>query len=208
MPRTRKYYVVFRGHRTGIYPTWELCKEQIAGFPRASYASFKTLEEAEHANACGDLGRWKKLSGERWRTAEPGKLPLCVAVDAACSGCPGPVEYRGVILPSLGNAFAAGPFAKGTNNVGEFLAIVAGLRWMENRSLSVPLYSDSRVAIGWVGDRECRTADPQGLDPLIKTELSAALRWLHGPTADKYIPLIRKWNTKEWGETPADYGRK
>lgn len=108
----------------------------------------------------------------------------------------------------MGKAFAQGPFAKGTNNVGEFLAIIEGLRWMERRSLMVPLYSDSRVAIGWVKDGECRTTHRDNLDPLLATELAAAERWLKSPASARYIPMIRKWITEEWGETPADYGRK
>ena len=42
-----KFYAVRKGKKTGIFSTWDECKEQVAGFKGAIYKSFKTLEEAE-----------------------------------------------------------------------------------------------------------------------------------------------------------------
>ena len=42
-----KFYAVRKGKKTGIFSTWDECKEQVTGFKGAVYKSFKTLEEAE-----------------------------------------------------------------------------------------------------------------------------------------------------------------
>ena len=44
------------------------------------------------------------------------------AVDAACSGNPGPMEYQCIDLQTGAQVFHYGPI-HGTNNIGEFLAI-------------------------------------------------------------------------------------
>jgi ribonuclease HI len=204
-------YVVFAGKVPGIYSTWKDCQVQIAGFRGASFASFKDPKVARRAFAIGNLARWKNVAStevkQRWRKDLAPHFP-CLAVDAACSGCPGPVEYRGVVLPEVDMAFSAGPYEDGTNNIGEFLAIVVGLRWLEARSLTWPIFSDSAVAIGWVQNGgECRTTI-QRMGPLLKSEVSSAEKWLRGPTAHRFVPLVRKWDTKTYGEIPADYDRK
>ena len=109
--------------------------------------------------------------------------------------------------------FRAGPFADGTNNVGEFLAIVDGLRWLRDHRYSWPIYSDSENAIGWVRLRKCRTKlVPTRSNRRLFEMIAQAERELRGMTADgrdltgEYT--ILKWDTREWGENPADFGRK
>ena len=69
-----------------------------------------------------------------------------LAVDAACSGNPGKMEYRGVDLATGAQVFHYGPVF-GTNNIGEFLAIVHALALMEQKGLRKTIYSDSFTAI-------------------------------------------------------------
>lgn len=42
-----KVYAVVRGRATGVFKTYEECKEQVAGYPNAVYKSFETIEEAK-----------------------------------------------------------------------------------------------------------------------------------------------------------------
>ena len=56
-----------------------------------------------------------------------------IAVDAACSGNPGNMEYRGVYTKTKEQIFHQGPFPQGTNNIGEFLALVHGLAFFKKR---------------------------------------------------------------------------
>ena len=84
------------------------------------------------------------------------RTETALAVDAACSGNPGPMEYRGVHLPTGKQVFHFGPM-HGTNNIGEFLAIVHALALMKQKGLKIPVYSDSYNAILWVNKRQCKT---------------------------------------------------
>ena len=128
-----------------------------------------------------------------------------IAVDAACSGNPGQMEYRGVHVASRQQVFHYGP-VYGTNNIGEFLAIVHGLALLKQKGLDMPLYSDSRNAILWVKQKRCKTKLPR--EP--RTEalfqlIERAEKWLRENT---YTTPILKWETEKWGEVPADFGRK
>ncbi len=78
-------------------------------------------------------------------------------MDAACSGSPGRLEYRGVDLQTGKEIFRKGPFENGTNNVGEFLAIVQALMLLKKQRSDYPVYSDSETAIGWVKKKHCNT---------------------------------------------------
>lgn len=128
------------------------------------------------------------------------------AVDAACSGNPGPMEYQCIDLATGEQVFHFGPM-QGTNNIGEFLAIVHALALMEQKGIKDKLiYSDSYNAILWVNKKKCKTklernAKTAGLYNII----ARAEHWLltHNITTP-----IMKWETKQWGEIPADFGRK
>ena len=96
-----------------------------------------------------------------WRSDTVLPLPAEVranawAVDAACSGNPGPMEYQAVDLATGVQVFHFGPM-QGTNNIGEFLAIVHALALMEQRHVTDKvIYSDSVNAIGWIRPRPSR----------------------------------------------------
>ena len=129
-----------------------------------------------------------------------------IAVDAACSGNPGAMEYRGVYLADGKEIFHYGP-VHGTNNIGEFLAIVHGLALLKQKGLdNMPIYSDSVNAQLWVRKHHCKTTlvrndQTQNLYQMIERAES----WLRNNT---YRNPIIKWQTDKWGEIPADFGRK
>lgn len=39
----RKYYVVWEGRATGVFDSWEECKEYVDGYQGARFKSFPTL---------------------------------------------------------------------------------------------------------------------------------------------------------------------
>ena len=132
--------------------------------------------------------------------------PNSLAVDAACSGNPGDMEYRGVYVATGQELFRVGPMKKGTNNIGEFLAIVHGLALLKNKGSDLPIYSDSRNAILWVRKKKCKTLlerVPEN-EPIFNL-IERAEKWLN---ENSYTTRIIKWETSEWGEIPADFGRK
>lgn len=133
------------------------------------------------------------------------QITEALCVDAACSGNPGPMEYRGVHLPSGKEVFRFGPI-QGTNNIGEFLAIVHALALMQQRQISLPIYSDSVSGLAWVRNRKAKTTlarTPQTAEAL--DLVARAERWLR--THEVHVPIM-KWDTEQWGEIPADFGRK
>ncbi|MCF0187894.1 MAG: ribonuclease H [Bacteroidaceae bacterium] len=136
----------------------------------------------------------------------PAEIKRAIAVDAACSGNPGPMEYRGVLLPEGREIFHFGPI-QGTNNIGEFLAIVHALALQWQHKTSLPIYTDSRTALAWLRKRKSGTklaATPQTARALELVE--RAEKWL--ATHDYSHISILKWETELWGEVPADFGRK
>ena len=204
----KKFYVVWNGLNPGIYPSWDECQAQIKGVKGAVYKSFDSKEEAERAYASPAYAYMKKKTDTPTYTLDT--LPSVVeryalAVDAACSGNPGPMEYRGVYLGDGKEIFHFGP-VHGTNNIGEFLAIVHALAMLDKQGLKMTIYSDSRTAISWVRKKCCktqleRTEETEQLFQLIER----AEAWLK--THRVTIPIV-KWETEQWGEVPADFGRK
>ncbi|MDA9875163.1 ribonuclease H family protein [Flavobacteriaceae bacterium] len=208
----KKYYTVWKGHRTGVFETWDDCKSQITNFEGAQYKSFPTFELAKTAlkgNYKDYIGKSKKFSSALSET----RLKLIgqpnynsIAVDAASSGNPGIMEYRGVDTQSKKELFRKGPYQHGTNNVGEFLALVHGLAFLKQNNSDRILYTDSRTAMSWVKKKQCNTKlQRTAANTPLFTLVDRAVLWL---TNNTYTTTIVKWETKAWGEIPADFGRK
>nr|WP_320036902.1 ribonuclease H family protein [uncultured Bacteroides sp.] len=202
----QKYYVVWEGVTPGIYTSWNECQLQIKGYEGAKYKSFESKEEAERAYASSPyayIGKQAKASAPKVLPANIIKQSL--AVDAACSGNPGAMEYRGVYIETGEEIFHFGPM-KGTNNIGEFLALAHGLALLKQKELKIPIYSDSVNAISWVKQKKCKTKLPRTpeTEELFQI-IERAENWLKN---NKFSNRIIKWETKEWGEIPADFGRK
>jgi ribonuclease HI len=207
MPK-EKYYVVWKGRKTGVFTSWAECEKQVKGFVAAEYKSFGTLKEAETAfrseyeaykGKPSSIGRWKEAS------IQPNLPSVCV--DAACSGSPGKLEYRGVDTKTGKEIFHVGPFPDGTNNVGEFLAIVHALTWMSKHEKQLPVYSDSENAIAWVGTGVCNTKlEHTRKNAPLFIMIHSAENWLAENQLEE--DAVLKWDTELWGENPADFGRK
>ena len=208
MSKAQKYYVVWQGHHPGIYDTWAKCQSQVKNFPNARYQAFTTRAEAESAFRTGPVHR-KTTSpqNKQARTSIGDYESESISVDAACSGNPGLMEYRGVWTRDKSEIFHMGPFREGTNNIGEFLAIVHALAWLKKRNDDkTPVYSDSATAISWVKKKKANTrlkADKSNIQ--LFDLIHRAESWLK--TNDWKNPLL-KWETSDWGEIAADFGRK
>lgn len=205
----KRFYVVWNGLEPGIYNTWDECQAQIKGVKQALYKAFDTLEEAERAYSSTPLqyiGNYAKEKSNRKPDGLPAEvIPNALAVDAACSGNPGKMEYRGVYVGTGEEIFHFGPMY-GTNNIGEFLAIVHGLALLKQKGIGIPIYSDSRNALLWVKQKQCKTKLPRNS----KSEelfgyIERAEKWLK---ENSYTTTLLKWETDKWGEIPADFGRK
>ena len=209
MAKKKKYYVVWIGHSPGIYQTWQECKNQVEGFPNAMYKSFANFEEAKDAYDHGP--EWKPMASKPPTSISHFENPAIeknsICVDAACSGNPGQLEYRAVWTKTGTEAFRQGPFEGGTNNVGEFLAIVHACALLSKTGDNkTTIYSDSKTAMKWVKDRKANTKlKKTGQNRMVFELIRRAEEWLiKNPIRNE----LRKWDTKNWGEIPADFGRK
>ncbi len=211
MAKKKKYYVVWEGKNKGIYTSWDACKKQITDFKGAKYKAFKTKELAEKAFKNGD---WENYIGKEVFETELSKEQLkligkpitnSIAVDGACDN-KGNSEYQGVFVETKTLLFHQGPFKGGSNNIMEFLALVHGLAYCKQHKLDLPIYSDSKIAINWIKKKYINTSIKPNKDNKYLFELiQRALKWLKTNT---YKNRILKWETKAWGEIPADFGRK
>lgn len=206
-----KFYVVWAGYEPGVYDNWADASAQVTGFPGAKFKSFSSEAEARAALA-GDYSEFQGRNTTTGRKsmaelADLGVILDSIAVDAACAGVPGPVEFRGIHVETGAEIFHMGPYAEATNNIGEFLAIVHALAFLHSREKhAIPVYSDSRTALAWVAARECRTTQRRtSRNAPVFALVARAEKWL---AENSYRNPVLKWRTDEWGEIPADYGRK
>ena len=209
-----KFYVVWSGRNPGIYSDWEVCKREIMGCKGAKYKGFPDRTSAEIAFREGPENYWGKDVAPVIDLAAAKEQPVspCIAVDAACSGNPGKMEYQGVFVDfatqpaTRRDLFKSPVFPNATNNIGEFLALVHALALQKKNGWKYPIYSDSVNAQIWVRQKKCKTK----LQPNAKNEqlfelVARAEKWLNENAIE--VPIF-KWKTEIWGEIPADYGRK
>ncbi len=206
-----KFYVVWSGFQPGIYTSWEACRQQVQGYAGAKHKGFPTLELARKAFAHGHEDGAQLASP----ALNPKKTTLqlatkpdgnAICVDAACSGNPGKMEYRGVYVETGTEIFRSPVWELGTNNIGEFLAIVHALAWQKKKRLNLSVYTDSELAIKWVrkGVAKSRLPRNEATEALF-TVIERAEKWLKENPIE--VALL-KWDTAQWGEIPADFGRK
>ena len=208
-----KYYVIWEGLSPGVYDSWEEYRLQVEGYKGAKYKAFDSKEaaiEAFRGNASEHIGILKQMSRHQ-KSGSPATPPASIihnslAVDAACSGNPGKMEYRGVYVATGLEVFRIGPMEQGTNNIGEFLALVHGLALLKKMGNNMPVYSDSRNAMLWVQQKKCKTKlERNAVNAPIFDLIARAEAWLQN---NSYSNPIIKWETEHWGEIPADFGRK
>lgn len=217
MAPNKKYYVVWEGREPGVYDDWDDAFEQIDGYPGARYKAFPSYDSAvaafrgpvsEQSAFLTRLASHVAAGGSvRDYTTIPGIRLDAIAVDGACSRNPGPMEYRCVRVVDGVEIFHKGPFAGGTNNIGEYLALIHAAAMLAQRGdTTTPIYTDSRTALAWVRNRRANTRVVATSEnaPLLQI-VARADAWIQ--SHDIPNPIL-KWDTDNWGEIPADFGRK
>lgn len=210
MAKSPKFYVVWKGKKPGVYDSWDDAKAQTDGFAGPLFKSFDS--KAQALKAFQD--KPNQHIGQTIRPAKQGKFSELVGkpiedslvVDAAWNTATGDMEYQGIYLATKQKLFLKGPYADGTNNIGEFLAIVHALALLDQKNSNIPVYSDSRTAISWVKKKKANTklAETPRNAELFEL-LDRAETWL---STHRFANPILKWETEYWGENPADFGRK
>jgi len=212
MAKKPKYYVVWKGRKTGVFTSWEDCKAQTNGYEGAVFKSFLSREAAEAAftSESSNYIRKKINNGSSLSKEELALIgePYedAIAVDGAWDNTTGLVEYKGVYLKTYEVLFHVGPLEDGTINMVEFLAIVHALALCKQWYWKIPIYSDSKVAMGWIREKKAKTNHPPSeKNKKLFIMLARAEKWLENNTFENEI---LKLETKAWGENPADFGRK
>ncbi len=209
----RRFYVVWTGRSTGIFDSWEECEDQVKNFPGARYKAFASQDEATAAfrgDSKEEMYALRAIASRMTPVVNYEAFPEierdAIAVDAACAGNPGRMEYRGVDVATGAELFHFGPVEHGTNNIGEFLALVHALALCSRQGWTMPVYSDSKTAQAWVRNRKAKTTlTPTPANARLLELVKRAETWLNTHT---YPNRILKWQTEKWGEIPADFGRK
>lgn len=211
MAKKPKYYVVWKGRETGVFTSWDDCKAQTNGFDGAVFKSFGTralAEEAFRNSSEQYVGKNKNINTlSKEKLAQIGEpIEDAIAVDGAWNTTTGMVEYQGVYIKTGEVLFHIGPLEDGTNNIVEFLAIVHALALCKQWHWNVPIYSDSKIALKWIKDKKASSNHPPSENnKKLFDMLARAKKWLHN---NDYENELLKWETKAWGENPADFGRK
>lgn len=131
-------------------------------------------------------------------TQENSKPTKGICVDGGTEGNPGPCFYRGVDLET-GKIIFEKHLGLGTNNIAEFLGICHAIHYCDKNNVEPNIWSDSVTAIAWVRDKKHKST----FDGEVTKRMNKACEFLKSKDIK-----INKWVTKEWGEIPADFGRK
>ena len=199
----KKYYTVWKGIVPGVYYNWEDCHKQIVNFKGALYKSFQTEKEAKNAlkYSYSDF-----LKSKTQYILPKEVISKSISVDAASSGNPGVMEYQGVDTISKKKLFKK----KGPLKEEQIISGVFGhSSWTcisQKNNSALPIYSDSLTAISWVKKKKCNTSlKKDNSTGELFMLIGRAETWLKN---NSYNNKIIKWDTKKWGEIPADFGRK
>ncbi len=218
----KNFYVVLKGHEIGIFKTWSECLTAVNGYSGALYKGFGTeediLNDIQFKEIYNLLGNKKTTSKSETiknndKSAVKEYIEDSIAVDGACSGNPGLGEYQCVSVETEEVIFHHSEFENTTNNIMEFLALVEVLKYtlkLQKKDRKI-IYTDSITAMAWVRNRKAKST----LEKLRGNEDSFLAiqrdeKWLKDNDDDLKLveSLITKWDTKKWGEIPADFGRK
>lgn len=228
MSKGKKYYVVFKGIKPGVYDDWDDARMQVENFEGALFKGYASSQEATEAfrkatekedrddlarlifGNAKDKSSGKKEGKKAMEHQDLSRFPeidlSAWAVDASCLGNPGVMEYQGVEVGTGKVIFRVGPFQDATNNIGEFLAIVHAMALMLRNGDIHNIYSDSVSGMAWIRTRKIKTTlKPTEKNKKVFELMGRAITWLNTHT---FSGKVMKWQTERWGEIPADFGRK
>jgi ribonuclease HI len=215
----KKHYVVWVGNNTGVFDNWAETQKATSGAKGAKFKSFPNITEANKAFTesyelhYGNSDGEKSTSGKiKVKITKKLDLKAYLTVDAAYNGKES--EWRGVMcgtdFPHEPEIFRSPVHSGGSNNIGEFLALIEGICYLlKSNQLHIPIYSDSKTALAWHRNKEHKSTviDNKINDPVMMNKFFKSFDFLNGK-AKELNYILEKWHTKEWGEIAADFGRK
>lgn len=203
----KNYYVVLEGKNPGVYETWDQCKEQVDGFSGAKFKKIKANTSQEAMSIM--LSEYQVSEKPNEIVKSNGKIqPGFLSVDGASDGSS--CEFQAVWVDTKKLAFASKKFVGGTNNIAEFLGLVLACKHLKDKNLPINIYTDSVTAMAWFRNKKANTtASANGkMTAELENLIQKSEKFLIENEELLKTAKILKWETKEWGEIPADYGRK
>jgi len=119
----------------------------------------------------------------------------------------GPSEYRCIDIKTKEIIFST-KIGFASNNMAEFLALMQALILSDSLKVSTTIFIDSWIAIAWFKNKRCYsriTLDDRTRD--VYELIAECIDWLKKNKHRKLNTVIL-WQTRQWGQIPADYNRK
>ncbi len=163
-----KFYVVWQGHKIGIYTSWEECKKQVDGVSGARFKSFGTKKEAEIAFATGKSSRPVKSDAVATKsrkannksrkpatnkTIDLSKTDVSIFSDGGCLKNPGGDTGSGIAIYRKGvldELWYGMYLPEGTNNIAELNALYQALivaKESLTTNQSAQIFTDSKYSL-------------------------------------------------------------
>ncbi len=211
MAKKKKYYAVWKGHKPGVYFSWEKCQEQIKDYEDPIYMSFDSKRGAVDAywstpeRSGYERGVALNKIKEKTKILPEGVIGDSICVAAIHSDNATHIEYKGIYTATGEVLFKFGPIW-GTSQIGEFLALVHAVAYIKQSGWHIPLYSSSAEAMKWLEDEKCETrfkVNSKSLD--IHEHIIRAEYWLNN---NDYEVKLLKWDTDKWGEIPVSFSKE
>lgn len=128
-----------------------------------------------------------------------------IAVDGYCDQSTNRGGYKGIDI-STGEILFQRNYSYTTNNICEFLAVCHALGYnKKNNSEYGIIFTDSQVAISWLRNQKINSGINMEKGKDVLEDVGKCIRWI---SEQKRLTPVVKWETKVWGEIPADFGNK
>lgn len=185
------------------YDNWDDCKKVVHGTPLKFASGLRYEEALEKLNHTRK--RKAKKTGFEKKKGKPGSKKCLkpsegICSDGATSGNPGPSEYQ--VTDLLGNVIVHRKLGIRSNNFAELAGIGAMVKYAIQSGETKILWSDSKIAMGWIFTQRIGQTVR---DRALIQKMALVIRDLFNEHPELEL---KKWKTREWGEIPADFGRK
>ncbi len=181
-----KYYAVRAGRKTGIFTTWEECRQNVHGYPGAVYKSFKTRAEA------------RDYLGDNFSGKDGLKEQDCVKiyVDGSYNHAAGEFSYGMVVLKEDGEEtyncrFQDKELCSMRNVAGEIKGAEAAMQYALDHGIpAIEIYHDyegiARWCLGeWKANKEGTKAYKAFFDK-VSSQVKVRFVKVAGHSNDKY----------------------
>lgn len=210
-PRNTVYLVEVAPDEIKSFSDWPTCQGFVKGKPYAfaggvdhSAALAKLMRTRDQQKSMRQKG--PTASGQRTKApTRPGKQAAQsrpsqgITSDCGTHGNPGPCEYQ--VTDLQGKRLKHQHLGVHTNNFAELAGIEAMISVALDMKETV-LWTDSLISMGWIKSGKLGTSvrEPE----LIFGMLNRIRTQLHEHPELK----LKKWDTRNWGQIPSDFGRK